>query len=96
MPSGSMYELRYYPSFESVANLNDPTQYYLVSNQVGTSASDITPFSIATLQGGTFVKLSLCMRTSTYDKRLGMNTYQASQINTLARVDSYICPKVNQ
>ena len=43
---GSRYELRRYNSFEPVPTLSDTTKYKLLSNQVGSVGTEVTPFSI--------------------------------------------------
>jgi hypothetical protein len=93
IPSGSGRELRYYDSYETTANLSDPTKYILLTDQVGMQAADATPFSLATIQSSSFVGLSLRVRSSQFDQRL--NGKQADQFNTFARVDVYIRPKTN-
>ena len=93
MPKGARKELRYYPSIESTTNLQDPTQYTLITDQIGSQAADGTPFTLATVSGKTFVNFSLRVGASTYDKRL-LNK-QSDEYNTFSRVESVLRPKVN-
>jgi len=93
MPEGSGYELHYYPSYETTSNLNDPTQYIMLSDQIGLNTPDPTPFTLSQIESTNFVTLSLRVRSSVYDQRL--STKQADQFNTYARLDAYIRPKIN-
>jgi hypothetical protein len=93
MPSGTGQELRYYGSYETTVNLNDPTQYVMLTDQIGIQSGDSTPFSLTQIQSTNFVNLSLRVRSSVFDQRL--NGKQADQFNTFARLDIYIRPKIN-
>jgi type II secretory pathway pseudopilin PulG len=94
MPANSGYELRYYGSFETTANLNDPTKYVMLTKEIATQSGDATPFSITALQSANFVSLSLRTRSSAFDVRLA-NKQGGQQFDTFARIDSYIRPKIN-
>lgn len=93
MPAGGSYQLRYYPSYETTTNLNDPTQFVVLTKEIAAQTADTTPFSITQLQSANFVSLSLRVRSSAFDQRL--SGLQADQFNTFSRVDSYIRPKIN-
>jgi hypothetical protein len=93
MPAGSGYELRYYPNYETTTNLNTPSQYILLSDQIGLSTPDPTPFTLNQIESTNFVTLSLRVRSNVFDQRL--NKKQGDQFNTYARLDVYIRPKIN-
>lgn len=93
MPAGSGRELRYYNSYETTANLNDPTQYVVLSDEIALQADDATPFSLSQIQTASFVALSLRVRSDRFDKRLSGK--QGDQFNSFARLDVYIRPKIN-
>jgi len=90
MPSGSNYELRYYSPY-STAVLNNSAYYTVLTNQISTSSTDITPFSSTTIANNTFIKVKLAVRASNFDQWL--KNRQADSFNSYARVDSYIRPK---
>ena len=93
MPEGTGQELHYYGSYETTSNLSDPTQYIMLTDQIGIQAGDATPFSLVQIQSTSFVSLSLRVRSSVFDRRLSGK--QADQFNTFARVDVAIRPKIN-
>lgn len=93
MPSGTKKELRFYTSIETTTNLNDPTKYTVITDQVGTLAADATPFTLFASSGENFVKFSLRVRASNYDNRL--RNLQSDEYNTFSSVDSFMRPKVN-
>lgn len=87
MPAGGRNELRFYQTFEPVpANLNDPTKYIVVTNQVSTQAGDATPFSIDATTGDKLVKASLRVRAEDYTNSL--SNKQSNAFNTFVRIDS--------
>ncbi len=93
MPNGAKRELRYYPSMDLTANLNDPTKYTVLTDQVGMQSDDATPFSLITVQTKSFVNMSFRVRSNRFDQRLMGK--QSDQFNTFSRVDVQIRPKVN-
>jgi hypothetical protein len=93
MPEGTGEELHYYGSYETTTNLNDPTKYVMLTDQVGLLAGASTPFSLATIQSTSFVGLAFQVRSNQFDQRLSGK--QADKFNTFARVDVYIRPKIN-
>jgi len=93
MPAGSGYELHYYPNYETTTNLSTPSQYILLSDQIGLNTPDPTPFTLNQIESTNFVTLSLRVRSNVFDQRLSMK--QADQFNTYARLDVYIRPKIN-
>lgn len=93
MPNGSKRELRYYPSFETTANLNDVTKYNVITDQIGAQSADATPFTLANVSGKTFVNFSLRVGSRQYNQRL-LNK-QSDEYNTFSRVESVLRPKVN-
>ncbi len=93
MPTASGNQLRYYPSIDTTSNLSNPAGYILLSDMVGVQSDDATPFTIQNRQTQDFLKMSLRVRASNFDKRLLGK--QSDQFNTFARVDTYIRPKVN-
>jgi type II secretory pathway pseudopilin PulG len=93
MPEGTGQELHYYGSYETTTNLYDPTQYIMLTDQVGLLSGAATPFSLIQIQSASFVGLAFQVRSNQFDQRL--NKKQADQFNTFARVDVYIRPKIN-
>jgi hypothetical protein len=93
MLNGGKRELRYYPAFDLTSNLNDPTQYTVLTDQVGMQPDDATPFTIIQNQTKNFVNMSFRVRANRFDERL--QGKQSDQFNTFARVDVQIRPKVN-
>jgi hypothetical protein len=93
MPGGNGNELHYYGSYETTTNLSDPTQYVMLTDQVGLLTGAATPFSLVQIQSASFVGLSFQVRSNQFDQRLYGK--QADQFNTFARVDVYIRPKIN-
>jgi hypothetical protein len=93
MTNGAKKELRFYNSIETTTNLNDPTKYTVITDQLATQSADTTPFTIASVSGGNFVNFSLRVRTDTYDNRL--RNKQSDEYNTFSRVDTSMRPKVN-
>ncbi len=93
MPAGNGRELRYYFNYETTTNLNDPTKYIILSDEVALQTTDATPFSLSTVQTASFVNLSLRVRSNQFDTRLLGK--QGDQFNTFARLDVAIRPKTN-
>jgi len=93
MPAGSGSELRYYGSYETTTNLNDPTKYFVLSDEIALQSADATPFSLVQISSTNFVNLSLRVRSNQFDQRLSGK--QADQFNTFARLDVSIRPKIN-
>jgi len=93
MTNGTRRELRYYPSIETTTDLNDPTRYTVVSDQIGTQAADVTPFTMTTVTGKSFVNFSLRISDRNSDQVL-LNK-QRDEYNTFSRIETVIRPKVN-
>ena len=93
MPNGGKRELRYYHSYDLTTNLNDPTKYNIITDQMGMQAEDATPFSLVQIQTKNFVNVSFRVRANKFDQRLLGK--QGDQFNTFARLDVQIRPKVN-
>jgi hypothetical protein len=93
MPGGNGNELHYYGSYETLTSLGDPTQYVMITDQVGLLTGAATPFSLVTIQNASFVGLSFQVRSNQFDQRLLGK--QADLFNTFGRVDVYIRPKIN-
>jgi prepilin-type N-terminal cleavage/methylation domain-containing protein len=92
--AGGNRELRYYHDMRSTTNMNDPAKFHLITDQIATeTAADATPFTLRTIDTGTFVNVSLRMRANRFDRRLSGK--QADQFNTFAQVISDIRPKIN-
>ena len=94
MPSNGKNELRYYHTFDTTTNLNDPAQYSVVTDQIGVGTGDATPFSIVTVGGESFVNFALRVRASNADS--GMRGQQRDQFNTYTRTETLIRPKNTQ
>ena len=92
MPSNGRSELRYYDSYDTTTNLNDPTKYVVVTDQLSPVGADLTPFSVKTYSGRNFINFAIRVRASTHDQRLVGK--QADEFNNFARVDTLIRPKV--
>jgi hypothetical protein len=82
--SGSQPELRCYPSFETTTNLNDSSQYFVVSNQVGNQGSEVTPFSIVTSGTDTLLGMDYVVRAGIYQNYLANR--EANQFSSYQRV----------
>jgi type II secretory pathway pseudopilin PulG len=93
MPGGNGNELHYYGSYETASSLTNPTQYVMLTDQVGLLPGAATPFSLFQIQSANFVGLSFQVRSNQFDQRLYGK--QADQFNTFARVDVQIRPKIN-
>ena len=91
MPANGKPELRYYHTFDTTTNYNDPTKYSVVTDQIGVAAADATPFSIVQYDGKPFVSFSLRVRASNADK--GMRAQQIGDYNTFSRTEALIRPK---
>jgi type II secretory pathway pseudopilin PulG len=91
MPANGKPELRYYGSFDTTTNLNDPTKYVVVTDQIGTAAADATPFSLVMSGAQSFVSFSLRVRASNNDR--GIRGQQRDQFNTYSRTETLIRPK---
>ena len=92
MPANGKPELRYYDSFDTTTNLNDPTKYAVITDQIGTAPSDATPFSLVPNSGQTFVGFSLRVRASNNDR--GIRGQQRDQYSTYSRTETLIRPKI--
>ncbi len=64
MSNGTRRELRRYPSFEPMPNLNDSKKYRVISSQLGAQGNETTPFTITTADsfGRRVLKLDLRVR----------------------------------
>lgn len=91
MPGNGKPELRYYNAFDTTTNLNDPTKYSLITDQIGSAAADSTPFSIVQYDGKSYVSFSLRVRASNADQ--GMRGQQIGDFNTYTRTEALIRPK---
>lgn len=92
MPSNGRSELRYYDSYDTTTNLNDPAKYVVVTDQLSPVGADTTPFAVKTYSGRNFINFAVRVRASTHDQRLVGK--QADEFNNFARVDTLIRPKV--
>jgi prepilin-type N-terminal cleavage/methylation domain-containing protein len=90
-PSNGCQELRYYDTFDTTTNYDDPTRYVLITDKLGDDAADTTPFSLAQIEGKTFLNLSLRVRASDTDK--GIRGRQRDSFNTYNRVETVVRPK---
>lgn len=91
MPANGNPELRYYNTFDTTANLNDPANYVVITDQIGTASDDSTPFALLSVGGQSFVEFSLRVRASNADK--GIRGRQNDQFNTYSRTKTLIHPK---
>lgn len=62
MPNGSANEIRFYPKFEPMPALNDPTKYSVLTDQVSTVVGEATPFSIVNMAGDNIIQSTLRVR----------------------------------
>jgi type II secretory pathway pseudopilin PulG len=90
-PKNGRQELRYYESFDTTSNLNDPTRYAVVTDQIDVDPEDTTPFSMTSSSGKTFVSFSVRTRAAMAVNRL--QTLQRERFNTHARIEAYVRPK---
>lgn len=93
-PANGKPELRYYQTFDTTTNLNNPAGYTVVTDQIGTAAADATPFSIVPVGTQSFVSFSLRVRASNADQ--GIRSQQRDQFNTYSRIETLIRPKTTQ
>lgn len=95
MPAGSKNELRFYPQFEPVPSLSDKSKYKVLTNQVGTSTGEGTPFSILNMDGDRIVQSTLRVRESQYSRSLSddeLNSY-SGYFQLLLNLPSRLRPK---
>ena len=91
MPANGKPELRYYHTFDTTTNYNDPTKYSVITDQIGTDSTDATPFSLVTYDSKSYVSFSLRVRASNADR--GMRGQQKNDFNTYNRTETLIRPK---
>ena len=91
MPSNGRQELRYYDSFDTTVSLNDATKYIVVTDQMGVTAPDTTPFSLVMIEDKSFVNFSLRVRASSNANAI--RGRERDQFNTYSRTDTQIRPK---
>jgi hypothetical protein len=81
VPNGDYNELRYYPSFEPMPVLSNPSNYALLTNQIGTGTGENAPFSIVDVNGDKIIQANLRVKSTDYNRWLigrennEMNTY---------------------
>jgi type II secretory pathway pseudopilin PulG len=92
MPANGKPEMRYYHTFDTTTNLNDPARYVVVTDQIGVAAEDSTPFSIVQYEGKSYVNFSLRVRASNADN--GIRGQQLDHFNTYSRTETQIRPKI--
>jgi hypothetical protein len=95
MPANGLNELRLYPLFEPVPSLSDPSKYTVLTNQVGTSSGEDTPFSVLDINGDRIVQSTLQIRDSQYSKVFAnkeQNTY-SGYFQLLLNLPSRLRPK---
>ena len=91
MPANGKPELRYYHTFDTTVDYNDPTKYAVVTDQIGNAAADSTPFSLVTLDSKTYISFSLRVRAGNADA--GLRGQQLGDYNTFSRTEALIRPK---
>ena len=91
MPANGKPELRYYHTFDTTTDYNDPAKYSVVTDQIGIAAADATPFSIVQYDSKPFVSFSLRVRAGNADR--GMRGQQIGDYNTFSRTEALIRPK---
>lgn len=83
--SGQRGELRYFKNFEPVPNLNDPSKYAVLSNQLPTVASALTPFNVVTSDGAKLVTAD--MRMQDYEFNPFLSTREQNSYSTFFRMN---------
>ncbi len=91
--NGGQWELRLVRPYNAPADLNDSTKYVVLSRQIGSVATDQSPFSITQNNGQSFVSCSLCLRADSYDQVLANK--QKDSFSTFARADLAVRPRSN-
>jgi prepilin-type N-terminal cleavage/methylation domain-containing protein len=94
MPANGLNELRFFPQFEPVPSLSDPSKYTVLTNQVGTSAGEGTPFSVLDMNGDRIVQSTLRVRDPQYSRYFAKenNTY-SGYFQLLLNLPSRLRPK---
>lgn len=95
MPANGLNELRFYPQFEPVPTLSDRSKYIVLTNQVGTSSGEATPFEIAAINDDRIVKSTLRVRESQFSAYLAkqeQNSY-SGYFQLLVNLPSRLRPK---
>lgn len=91
VPNGARNELRYYNNAETITNFATATGYSLVTNDIGTSAGDTTPFSNEVISGRNFLSVILRVRAGQYANRLSIK--EVNNFSTVERVSLVLAPK---
>jgi hypothetical protein len=95
MPANGLNELRFYPQFEPTPSLSDHSKYIVLTNQVGTSSGEGTPFSVLDMSGDRIVQSTLRVRDAQYSAYLASkekNTY-SGYFQLLLSLPSRLRPK---
>ena len=85
VPVNGKNELRFYPSFETAAEVNNPAHYTVVTDQIGTEDGDETPFEIADVNGDKSLQANL--RVEITDHNRWLTGKQSGDINTAFHLD---------
>jgi type II secretory pathway pseudopilin PulG len=92
VPENGKNELRFYPSFQSTSDLDDPSSYVLVTDQLGTAPGDATPFSILDSNGDKSVQVDFGVRVVDHNRWL--TGKQAGDFNTVFHMDLNLTPRL--
>lgn len=95
MPANGKNELRFYPQFEPLPTLSDRSKYIVLTNQVGTSSGESTPFTIAMINDDRIVQSTLRVRETQYSKFMSQeeeNSY-SGYFQLLVNLPSRLRPK---
>jgi hypothetical protein len=98
MPSNGKNELRFYPQFEPMPTLSDGSKYKVLTNQIGTSSGESTPFSILNMDGDRIVQSTLRVRETQYSMFLSaqeQNSY-SGYFQLLLNLPSRLRPKTTE
>lgn len=88
-------ELRLYPDAEAVTDYTNPSNYIVLTRNIGTRTVSGTaenyPFSITTSNDSTFLSIAMRVEDQQYNKTLASK--QSNDFNTFLRVDTMVHPR---
>ena len=90
-PVGGRNELRYFADADAVTNFSTSTAYSLVIKNVGIDTGDSTPFSMASQDGGSYLKVTLRVRSDQYGQRL--STLEKNKYSSIQRLEYLMDPR---
>jgi len=91
VPINGTNQLRFYHAAETITNFAAATGFSLVVKNVGIAVGDSTPFSVSTLDGLDFLKVTLRLRSDQYGNRLANK--EANEFSAIQRVECLLYPR---